>query len=73
MIGLDLAANMLAVAERKARRLAITNVAFKTADASMLPFGGAAFDAVISRFCLMFLPDIPNACAEIARVLKPGR
>jgi ubiquinone/menaquinone biosynthesis C-methylase UbiE len=31
-----------------------------------------SFDAVTSRFCLMFLPDIPKAAAEIARVLKPG-
>ncbi|HTL62155.1 MAG TPA: methyltransferase domain-containing protein [Nitrospira sp.] len=73
VIGIDLAADMLAAAERKARRLGLTNIAFKVGDASMLPFDAAAFDAVISRFCLMFLPDVPTAVAEIARVLKPGR
>ena len=73
VIGLDLAADMLAVAERKAQRLGVTNVAFRTGDAWMLRFDGAAFDAVISRFCLMFLPDVSKAVGEIARVLKPGR
>jgi enediyne biosynthesis protein CalE5 len=53
--------------------LGLTNIAFQVGDASILPFGSAAFDAVISRFCLMFLPDVPKALAEIARVLKPGR
>ena len=73
VVGLDLAADMLAVAERKARRVGVTNIVFRTGDASMLPFDGAAFDAVISRFCLMFLPDVRKAVGEIARVLKPGR
>ncbi len=73
VIGLDLAADMLAAAERKARRLGLTNIAFNVGDASILPFDTAAFDAVISRFCLMFLPDVSKAVAEIARVLKPGR
>ena len=71
--GIDLAGDMLAVAERKATQLGLPNVTFRTGDASTLPFETASFDAVISRFCLMFLPDVPKASAEIARVLKPGR
>lgn len=72
VVGMDLAEQMLAVAERKARRLGLTNVSFRTGDATNLPFDAASFDAVTSRFCLMFLPEIPKAAAEIARVLKPG-
>ena len=45
---------------------------FRTGDVTALPFGANSFDAVTSRFCLMFLPDIPKAAAEISRVLKPG-
>jgi ubiquinone/menaquinone biosynthesis C-methylase UbiE len=37
-----------------------------------LPFEANSFDAVTSRFCLMFLPEIPKAADEIARVLRPG-
>jgi ubiquinone/menaquinone biosynthesis C-methylase UbiE len=71
--GIDLAGDMLAVAQRKAKRLGLLNVTFRTGDATTLPFETASFDAVISRFCLMFLPDVPKASTEIARVLKPNR
>jgi len=71
--GIDVAGDMLAVAERKAKRLGLSNVTFRVGDATNLPFETASFDAITSRFCLMFLPDIPKAAAEIARVLKPGR
>ena len=72
VVGMDLAEQMLAAADRKAKRLGLTNVSFKTGDVTSLPFEPNSFDAVTSRFCLMFLPEIPKAAAEIARVLKPG-
>jgi enediyne biosynthesis protein CalE5 len=72
VIGLDLAEQMLAVARRKATALGLGNVTFRTGDVTTLPFDANSFDAVTSRFCLMFLPEIPKAAAEIARVLKPG-
>ncbi len=72
VIGMDLAEQMLEAAERKARRLALTNVTFRTGDVTNLPFDAASFDAVTSRFCLMFLPEIQMAVAKILRVLKPG-
>ncbi|MGE3154786.1 MAG: class I SAM-dependent methyltransferase [Nitrospiraceae bacterium] len=70
--GIDLADDMLAAARRKATRLGLSNVEFRTGDVTTLPFPSGSFDAVTSRFCLMFLPEIPKAVAEIARVLKPG-
>lgn len=70
--GIDLAEQMLEVARRKALSLALANVTFRTDDATTLPFETNSFDAITSRFCLMFLPDIAKAAAEIARVLKPG-
>ena len=73
VIGLDLAEQMLAVARRKATTLGLANATFRTGDVTALPFDANSFDAVTSRFCLMFLPEIPKAAAEIARVLKPGR
>lgn len=72
VVGIDLAEHMLTVAERKAKRLGLHNVMFKVGDVTSLPFESAFFDAVTSRFCLMFLPEIPKAAAEIVRVLKPG-
>jgi ubiquinone/menaquinone biosynthesis C-methylase UbiE len=72
VIGLDLAEQMLTIARRKATTLGLANVTFRTGDATSLPFAADSFDAVTSRFCLMFLPEIPKAAAEIVRVLKPG-
>ncbi|MEQ1794460.1 MAG: methyltransferase domain-containing protein [Nitrospira sp.] len=72
VIGMDLAEQMLAAAERKAKRLGLTNVSFRTGDVTSLPFEPNSFDAITSRFCLMFLPEIPKAASEITRVLKPG-
>ena len=72
VVGIDLAESMLAVATRKAKALGMQHVTFRTGDVTTLPFDAASFDAVISRFCLMFLPEIPKALKDIARVLKPG-
>jgi ubiquinone/menaquinone biosynthesis C-methylase UbiE len=72
VIGIDLADQMLDAARRKALSLGLSNVIFRTDDATRLPFDAGSFDAATSRFCLMFLPEIPKAVAEIARVLKPG-
>jgi ubiquinone/menaquinone biosynthesis C-methylase UbiE len=72
MTGLDLAEQMLAVARRKATALNLANTTFRTGDVSALPFEAHSFDAVTSRFCLMFLPEVQKAAAEIVRVLKPG-
>ncbi len=72
VVGLDLSENMLAAARRKAEQSGVKNISFHANDVSSLPYETASFDAVISRFCLMFLPDIKGALNEIARVLKNG-
>jgi enediyne biosynthesis protein CalE5 len=72
VIGIDLADAMLAAAGRKAKTLGLANATFHTGDITTLPFEAGTFDAVTSRFCLMFLPEIPKAAAEIVRVLRPG-
>ena len=68
----DLAAEMLAVAESRARAQGIGNVETRVCSADDLPFPDAAFDSVTVRFGYMFFPDPAAATAEIARVLKPG-
>ncbi|TKB90353.1 MAG: methyltransferase domain-containing protein [Nitrospira sp.] len=69
--GIDLAEQMLEAARRKAASLKLSNITFATGDVTILPFEAASFDAITTRFCLMFLPKIPKAVAEIARILKP--
>ena len=72
VVGLDLSENMLAVARRKAEESGVKNISFHAQDVTSLPYEAASFDAVISRFCLMFLPDIHGALSEVGRVLKNG-
>lgn len=72
VIGMDLADHMLAAAERKANRLGLINISFRTGDVTILPFQSNSLHAITSRFCLMFLPEIQKATSEIARVLQPG-
>jgi SAM-dependent methyltransferase len=65
--GLDLSADMLAVAERLS-----PGVEWRQGSAQALPFPDRAFDAVVSQFGLMFFPDPVAALREMMRVLVPG-
>jgi ubiquinone/menaquinone biosynthesis C-methylase UbiE len=48
------------------------SVEFREADAEALPFGDAAFDAVVSTFGVMFTPNQDRAASELLRVCKSG-
>ncbi len=73
VVGIDLARNMLAHAERhrKASRFA-ARVDFRLADAKGLDFADASFDAVFSNTILHHIQDPQPFLAEARRVLKPG-
>lgn len=69
--GIDLSANMLALAERRA---AETDVAVELClmDAQRLAFPDQVFDSVVFSLCLCTIPDPGAAIAEAVRVVKPG-
>lgn len=71
--GIDASPEMIARAEKKARKTGV-KVAFKNAAAQALPFPGAQFDAVLTTMMLHHLPrKARQQCAgEMRRVLKPG-
>jgi len=69
---LDFSEVMLQVAETKARSLALRNVEFRVCDITSLPLESDSFDAAISRFALMFVPDAAGTLQELFRVLKRG-
>lgn len=71
--GVDPAPEMVAAARRGADHLGFKNVQFDVAFADHLPFPDNTFDAVISRFGVMFFPSPRDAVREMLRVLKPGR
>jgi ubiquinone/menaquinone biosynthesis C-methylase UbiE len=73
IFGIDPVPEMVAAARRAADRLQLRNVQFDVAFADHLPFPADTFDAVISRFGVMFFPSPVDAVREMLRVLKPGR
>ncbi|MDE3118749.1 MAG: class I SAM-dependent methyltransferase, partial [Nitrospirota bacterium] len=72
VIATDQATLMLAVARERAAALGLTNLEFHEMDAESLDFPEPRFDAVLSRWGLMFLPNLTGALANLHRLLKPG-
>jgi ubiquinone/menaquinone biosynthesis C-methylase UbiE len=73
IFGIDAVPEMVAAARRAADRLGLKNAQFDVAFADHLPFPADSFDAVVSRFGVMFFPSPIDAIREILRVLRPGR
>ena len=73
VFGVDPVPEMIAGARRAANQLGLRNTQFDVAFTGHLPFPDSTFDAVISRFGVMFFPSPVNAVREMLRVLKPGR
>lgn len=71
MVGLDLSPAMQRIAARRLARAGLHGVPRVQADACAMPFGPAAFDAVLAAFPAPYILD-PAAPAECARVLRPG-
>ena len=73
IFGIDPIPEMVAAARRAADRLGLKNAQFEVAFADQLPFSDDTFDAVISRFGVMFFPSPIDGVREMLRVLRPGR
>lgn len=69
---LDLSADLLAIADERARQRQFTNFTTRQGDAQQLPFADDCFDLGTSRFGVMFFPDVVRALDELNRVLRPG-
>lgn len=72
VIGVDLAENLLKLAEAKAERLGLGNLEFRVGDMMSLGYPDACFDAVVCVFGIFFVPDMPAAVRELWRLLRPG-
>jgi SAM-dependent methyltransferase len=73
VVGADPATGMIEEARRVASQFSLKNVRFEVAGADSLPFPDDHFDAVLSRFGVMFFPSPINGIREMLRVLKPGK
>jgi SAM-dependent methyltransferase len=72
VLATDISATILQFAAKEALAAGLANVATRTMDGERLDVDDDAFDAVISRVGLIYLPDQHGALGEIRRVLRPG-
>ena len=75
VLGVDIAANLVAAGQRRAKELGLANCRFQEGDASDLKGdrGSRAFDLVVSIFGAMFAPKPFDVAKEMVRVTRPGR
>jgi SAM-dependent methyltransferase len=71
-LGVDISAPLVAAAKARAAAEGLVSAAFVQADAQIYPFEPASFDAVISRFGVMFFDDSEAAFANIRRAARHG-
>jgi SAM-dependent methyltransferase len=69
--GVDLSVPLIELARRRAADMAIENPEFILTDAQQQAFPPGAFDAVISRFGVMFFDDPVAAFANLRRAARP--
>jgi SAM-dependent methyltransferase len=69
---LDLSAELLEIAEKRAVARGLKNFSTQRADAHSLPFPDHSFDLATSRFGVMFFQYPVTALGELRRVLRSG-
>ena len=72
VLGADLSAPMLALAERRRAERGYGHLRFLQIDAQTHAFEPAAYDLALSRFGVMFFGDPAAAFANLRRALRPG-
>jgi SAM-dependent methyltransferase len=72
VLGLDISGPMLGCARQRADAAGIASVSFRQGDAQVYPLPTASFDAVVSRFGVMFFDDPVAAFTNLGRALRPG-
>ena len=73
VLGVDIAANLVAAGRRRARALGVDTIRFETGDARDLSWlADDSFDVVVSVFGAMFAPDPMKVASELVRVTRPG-
>jgi ubiquinone/menaquinone biosynthesis C-methylase UbiE len=73
VVGVDIAANLVAAGNRRAQEMGLTNCRFQEGDASNLhELPDQSFDLVLSIFGAMFAPKPNDVAKEMVRVTRPG-
>ena len=73
VLGVDIASNLVAAGNERAKALGLTNLRFQEGDATDLEeLDDEQFDLVISIFGAMFAPRPADVAKEVVRVTRPG-
>jgi len=73
VLGVDIAANLVAAGNARAKAAGLENIRFQQGDASNLKgIADESFDLVVSVFGAMFAPKPFDVAREMLRVTKPG-
>ena len=73
VLGVDIASNLVAAGNARAREFGLDNLTFQEGDASDLKdLGDEQFDLVVSIFGAMFAPRPFDVAKELVRVTRPG-
>ncbi len=73
VLGVDIASNLVAAGNARAKSLGLSNVRFQEGDASDLnELEDNSFDLVVSIFGAMFAPRPFDVAKEVVRVTRPG-
>jgi ubiquinone/menaquinone biosynthesis C-methylase UbiE len=73
VLGIDIAANLVAAGNARARDAGLSNLFFREGDASHLDgIADGRFDLVVSIFGAMFAPRPFDVAREMVRVTRPG-
>jgi ubiquinone/menaquinone biosynthesis C-methylase UbiE len=73
VIATDQSESMLAIAQTRALERGLTNLEFRQLDANAYELPDETIDAIVCRWGLMFLSDLPDALSRMRRSLKRGR
>jgi SAM-dependent methyltransferase len=72
VIGVDMTAEMVALARANATKLGATNVEFRLGEIEHLPVADQSVDAILSNCVINLSPEKATVFREAFRVLKPG-
>jgi SAM-dependent methyltransferase len=73
VVGVDIASNLVAAGNRRAKEMGLTNCRFQEGDATNLQeLADQSFDLVVSIFGAMFAPKPQEVAKAMVRVTRPG-
>jgi len=72
VLGLDIAEGMIAIARERAAALGLGHAEFRVEDVTTVALPEGGFDAVLGRWSLIYLEDVPRVLQRLRAALVPG-